>query len=113
MGGAILPGLGMAARALAAGTAKLPVVELAGATGMPGRDTEIAIRTGLRVGAAGAVQHLLTEAQVAPSCPVYLTGQEAPHLAEHLRRPTRAQPGLGILGVALAVRAAPPRKRDF
>lgn len=112
LGGAILPGLDMGSRALASGTAKLPVVDLAGATGMPGKSTEIAIRNGLLIGAAGAVSRLLSDAGVEDSVPLYLTGQDAPHLAEHLKRPTRAQPGLGILGVALAVRAAPPAKRD-
>ena len=111
LGGAILPGLGMGARALASGTAKLPVVDLAGETGMPARTTETAIRSGLLTGAAGAVARLLADAGVAPERPLYLTGQDAPHLAPHLQRPTRAQPGLGILGVALAVRAAPPKKR--
>ena len=104
-------GLSMGARALASGTAKLPVVELAGETGMPGKSTETAIRSGLLLGAAGAVTRLLADAGVGPQVPLYLTGQDAPHLAPHLDRPTRPQPGLGILGVALAVRSAPPTKR--
>ena len=111
VGGAILPGLAMGARALASGTAKLPVVELAGEAAMPAKSTETAIRSGLLLGAAGAVNHLLALSGVAEDTPVYLTGQDAPHLAPHLGRATRSQPGLGILGVALAVRGAPPKKR--
>jgi pantothenate kinase type III len=107
-GGAILPGLGLGARALAEGTARLPRIDLAGEAGMPARDTERAIRTGLLLGAAGAAGHLLELAGVGPEDPVYLTGQDAPHLAPHLTRPARAHPGLGILGVALALRASPP-----
>jgi pantothenate kinase type III len=109
MGGAILPGLGLGAKALAEGTAKLPLIDLKGVAGMPARDTDSAIRTGLLAGAAGAVEHLLLQADVAESQPVYLTGQDAAHLAPHLTRPVRPHPGLGIYGIALAVRAAPPR----
>jgi type III pantothenate kinase len=109
VGGAIAPGLGMGARALAEGTARLPRIPLEGEAGMPARDTGRAIRTGLLVGGAGAVERLLADGGVEETTPVYLTGQDAPHLAPHLRRPVRPHPGLAILGVALAVRAAPPR----
>ena len=109
LGGAILPGLGLGAKALAEGTAKLPLIDLKGAAAMPARNTDSAIRTGLLWGAAGAVEHLLTKAGVGASTPVYLTGQDAAHLAPHLSRPIRTHPGLGIFGIALAVRAAPPR----
>lgn len=109
LGGAILPGLGLGATALASGTARLPKIELAGPVTMPARDTEDALRAGLRLGAAGAIERLLLEAGVSAETPVYLTGQDAPHLQPHIGREMRSQPGLGILGVALAVRAAPPR----
>lgn len=109
LGGAILPGLGLSARSLAEGTARLPMIELAGQAGMPAIDTDCAIRTGLLVGGAGAVERLLSDAHVSLDSPVYLTGQDAPHLAPHLIRTVRTHPGLGILGIALAVRAQPPR----
>jgi type III pantothenate kinase len=108
-GGAILPGLGLGARALAEGTARLPLVALEGDATMPARETATAIRAGLRVGAAGAVERLLEEAGVGAGVPVYLTGQDARWVQPHLRRSVRVHPGLGILGVALAVRAHPPR----
>jgi type III pantothenate kinase len=108
-GGAILPGLGMGARSLAEGTARLPLIQLAGEAGMPAPDTDRAIRTGLLMGGAGAVERLLEEARVGDGTPVYLTGQDAAHLQPHLRRSVRSHPGIGILGVALAVRAHPPR----
>ncbi len=88
---------------------RLPDVQLAGEVGMPARHTEEAIRTGLRLGAAGAVERLLAEAGVEDSMPVYVMGQDAAHLTPHLRRAVRSLPGIGILGVALAVRAHPPR----
>ena len=109
LGGAILPGLGLGARALAEGTAKLPLVDLKGIAGMPARDTDSAIRTGLLLGAAGAVEHLLAKAGVTEATHTYLTGQDAGHLAPHLSRTVRTHPGLGIYGIALAVRRAPPR----
>lgn len=109
IGGSIGPGLGLGAKALAEGTARLPLIDLKGAAGMPARDTDSAIRTGLLVGAAGAVERLLADGGVAADAHVYLTGQDAAHLEPHLRRTVRPHPGLGILGVALAVRARPPK----
>ena len=109
VGGAIAPGLGLGAKALADGTARLPLVDLKGDASMPARDTEPAIRAGLLLGAAGAVERLLEAGGVGADTPVYLTGADAPHLQPHLRRAVRPHPGLGILGVALAVRASPPR----
>jgi type III pantothenate kinase len=109
VGGAIAPGLGLGAKALAEGTARLPLIDLKGPSGMPARDTDSAIRTGLLLGAAGAVERLLLEAGIDEGVHVYLTGQDAQHLQPHLRRVVRPHPGLGILGVALAVRASPPR----
>jgi pantothenate kinase type III len=103
LGGAILPGLTLGMRALAAGTARLPVVTLEGPVGMPARDTETAIRTGILLGAAGAIGHLLAEAGRA-DVPVFLTGQDAGLLVERLGRPVRRHPGLGLLGAAVAAR---------
>ncbi len=108
-GGAIAPGLGLGARALAEGTALLPRIALPGEAVMPAPDTERAIRAGILLGAAGAVERLLEEAGLGSQVPVYLTGQDAPHLQPHMRCAVRVHPGLGILGAALAVRARPPR----
>jgi type III pantothenate kinase len=104
VGGAILPGLMLGMKALAAGTALLPEVALEGLVKMPALDTETALRTGIVLGAAGAVDRLLAEAGVAGSLPLYLTGQDAKVLAPHLGRTHRLHPGLGLLGIALAVR---------
>lgn len=112
LGGAIAPGIGMAFRALAEGTARLPLVTPGGAAGMPGKDTEGAIRAGVLLGAAGAIERLLAEGGVTDGMPVYLTGQDAPAVRALVRRELRFHQGLGILGVALAVRRAPPRTRS-
>lgn len=103
LGGAILPGLTLGMRALAAGTARLPVVRLDGDLAMPARDTETAIRTGVVLGAVGAIRHLLDRAGQGDA-PLFLTGNDAALLEERLERPVRRHPGLGLLGAAVAVR---------
>lgn len=104
VGGAILPGLTLGMKALAAGTALLPEVVLEGPVAMPARDTETALRTGLVLGAAGAVERLLLAAGVPAELPLYVTGQDAKVLSAHLGRPHRLHPGLGLLGIARAAR---------
>src|SRR5438552_8962935 len=107
LGGAILAGLSLAAKALTLGAEKLPLVDLKGATPVPALDTETAIRAGVVVGAAGAVERLVEGMRPAATCPVFLTGADAPILSPHLRFPHRTHGGLVLLGVALAVRRAP------
>lgn len=58
LGGAILPGLGLAAAALAEGTARLPRVDLELPAEAIGTDTVAAIRSGLVIGHVGAVREL-------------------------------------------------------
>lgn len=60
LGGAILPGLGLASGALAEGTARLPRVELALPREAIGVDTLGAIRSGVVIGHIGAVRELAT-----------------------------------------------------
>lgn len=112
LGGAIGAGMGLATQALAAGTARLPRIDLAGEAGMPARSTESAMRAGIVLGTAGAIERLLEAAAWAAEAPVYLTGQDAPHVHPLIRREVRLHPGLALLGAALAVRRAPPLKAD-
>jgi type III pantothenate kinase len=68
LGGAILPGPALMARALAEGTSKLPAVAaLVGGElpAMPGRSTEAAIAAGIGHGVRGAVARLVAEARAA------------------------------------------------
>jgi type III pantothenate kinase len=58
LGGAILPGLALAADALAEGTARLPRVELRLPTEAVGADTASAIASGVVIGHVGAVREL-------------------------------------------------------
>jgi type III pantothenate kinase len=59
LGGAILPGLGLAAAALAEGTARLPRVELALPGDAIGADTEGAMQSGIVIGHLGSVRELV------------------------------------------------------
>lgn len=104
LGGAILPGLTLGMRALAAATARLPVINLEGVVEVPARDTETAIRTGILEGAAGAVERLLGRFGSGDAT-IFLTGNDAGLLEPRLQRPTRRHPGLGLLGAALAARS--------
>ncbi len=101
LGGAILPGLSLSVRALAAGTARLPVVSLDGEAGFPARNTEDAIRAGVLEGAVGAVERLVGAGAPA-GAQIFLTGSDAGHLAPRLTLPSRRHPGLGLLGAAAA-----------
>lgn len=106
LGGAILPGLTLGMRALAAATALLPVVNLQGTVDVPARDTETAIRTGVVLGAVGAVEHLVGRFGRRDAV-VFLTGSDAPLLAPRLGITHRTHPGLGLLGAAIAAGRGP------
>ncbi len=104
LGGAIFAGIGLGMKALAAGTAQLPVVDLRGNVEVPGRDTTGALRAGLLVGTAGAVERLVRDISKGATLPVFLTGQDGPLLSPHLEVAHRLNLGLGIYGTAVAVR---------
>lgn len=79
LGGAIGPGLGLSAEALARGCAQLPHVRLAGPTPVIGKDTEAAIRAALYHGFLGFVERLVTETarELGGGAAVYATGGDA------------------------------------
>jgi type III pantothenate kinase len=58
LGGAIMPGLGLAADTLAEGTARLPRIDLDMPVSAIGADTDAAIRSGVVIGHIGAVREL-------------------------------------------------------
>jgi type III pantothenate kinase len=60
LGGAILPGLALAADSLAEGTARLPRVELDLPADAIGSDTTAAIQIGLIIGQIGAIREIVT-----------------------------------------------------
>ncbi len=74
LGGAILPGLGLAAAALAEGTSRLPRVELDLPTEAIGVDTVSAIQSGVVVGHLGSVREIVAHmrARIARDVPLGL-----------------------------------------
>lgn len=112
LGGAILPGPDLMARALADGTAQLPPVDLPADAPPVGRSTEQAIAAGVLVGAAGAVAALVAGARrsVGPDAPVLVTGGGAGRLVAHLPADCRqVVPDLVLEGLVIAYREWRPR----
>jgi type III pantothenate kinase len=61
LGGAIMPGVGTSAEALASHTAKLPRVEISRPAAVVGKNTVESIQSGLFHGHVGAIRHMLAE----------------------------------------------------
>lgn len=117
-GGAILPGIGMGARALHTFTDLLPQLELDELSSPPpdpvGRDTLSAIHSGLFWGAVGAMRELVYRTRQTSSVEplVLLTGGAAPVVADLLAgepAPVSVQhePFLILSGILLASRTNP------
>jgi type III pantothenate kinase len=110
VGGAILPGVGLSARALAEHTDVLPLVSLENLEQLPeplGKSAVPAIQSGLFWGAVGGIRELVTRfSDGLPELPdVFLTGGASPHVAEALadgRHTVRHLPHLVLSGIALA-----------
>lgn len=110
-GGAILPGIGMAARAMHAFTDLLPLVDLSELATPPaplGTATVPAMQSGLFWGAVGAVRELIRRlaADEADRVEVFLTGGAAPSLANALSDTARYVPHLTLAGIALTAASA-------
>jgi len=84
LGGAIAPGLGIAAEALFSRTAKLPRIELAAPPKAIGRNTIHSMQSGLVLGYVGLIEGLVTRirAELGGQAKVIGTGGIAPLLAE-------------------------------
>ena len=83
LGGAIAPGLGIAAEALTQRTAKLPRIDLVRPPSVIGRNTIQAMQSGLLFGYVGLVEGLVARfrAELGPELKVIATGGLAPLLA--------------------------------
>ncbi|MBM4018957.1 MAG: type III pantothenate kinase [Planctomycetes bacterium] len=113
LGGAILPGLAMMARALAGGTALLPEVALPEIAPGIGRTSEEAIAAGILHGTGGAVATLVLLAGklLGGNAAVLLTGGDAPRLARFLPPDCgKVFPDLVLEGLAIAYRERPARQ---
>jgi type III pantothenate kinase len=109
LGGAILPGPALMARALADGTSRLPeVAALADAPPpLPARSTRSAIAAGIGWGMRGAVERIVAEAQrpYAGAAQVILTGGSAGMVRDCLPGAVEL-PDLVLAGIALAAEPA-------
>ena len=106
-GGAILPGLKLAAESLGWGTDQLPTVDIAGFDEVPpflGKDTVQAIRVGLYWGTVGAIERIVEgmRAQLSEPSEIFLTGGGGDLIAKQLRTASRYVPTLVLEGLALA-----------
>jgi len=109
-GGAILPGIGMSARALYEFTDLLPLIEpdeLLTAPPPVGEATDAAMRSGLFWGAVGSIRELVARlgTDAARPAQVFLTGGAGPIVAELLGPDAAHVPHLTLAGIALAARA--------
>lgn len=106
MGGSILPGLEMQARALHTGTAQLPQVSLSSPQGPYGVNTEDAIRHGIVFGVVGGLREIVeryaTELNSWPD--LIATGGNAELIRENCDFIDRLVPDLCIRGVGVAYR---------
>jgi type III pantothenate kinase len=107
VGGSILPGLGMSARALHEFTDLLPLVEVTERPEPLGKSTLAAISSGLFWGAVGAMREVMVRLADAPiESQVFLTGGGAPVFAVALGEvspvPIEFVPHLTLAGIALA-----------
>jgi type III pantothenate kinase len=107
-GGAILPGIGMSARALAEQTDALPQVDVTRQEIAPpalGKSTETAIQAGLYWGALGAIRELILRLSSGlwQHPQVFVTGGAGQRVAAALsqERPVQHVPHLVLAGIAL------------
>jgi type III pantothenate kinase len=110
LGGAIVPGPALMARALAEGTSRLPEVaalDHALPPAMPGRSTQAAIAAGIGWGIRGAVTRLVAEAQkpLGGGAAVILTGGSGGLVRDCLPDALEL-PDLVLTGIALAAEQA-------
>lgn len=106
LGGAIMPGIGMSARALHEFTDLLPLLDMVALSDPPaalGTGTESAMRSGIFWGAVGGIRRLIEElsATCGGSPQVYLTGGAAPSVAPLIAPGTAYYPHLTLAGIAL------------
>ncbi|WP_447975568.1 type III pantothenate kinase [Nitrospira sp. Kam-Ns4a] len=106
LGGAIAPGLAIAADALTARTAKLPKVDLVRPKTVIGRDTTSSIQAGLIFGYTGLVDEIVTRMQreLSHQPKVIATGGLASIIAPESRTIQEVRPFLTLEGLALLYR---------
>ncbi|MDD3885979.1 MAG: type III pantothenate kinase [Victivallaceae bacterium] len=108
-GGAIAPGRSLMRRALANGTAQLPLTDLSKSGMLPGFNTADAIRFGVDSGAIGMLRELLQRAMAAngftaAETTVYIAGGDAPFFAAGFPEYRPAPADFTLLGLLAVYR---------
>jgi type III pantothenate kinase len=103
LGGAIAPGLDIAAAALFSATAKITRVELVAPHTAIGKSTVTAVQSGLIFGTAGLIDGLVERVidELGGDAHVVGTGGLAPVVLEHSRTIEKIEPVLTLLGLRL------------
>jgi type III pantothenate kinase len=106
LGGTILPGMALSARALHEYTAQLPLVEIGRPTEVLGKDTASAIRNGIFAMMAGALREITERyaADIGKWPPLVVTGGDAEAIAGACDFVDRIAPDLVLDGLVIAWR---------
>ncbi len=104
LGGSILPGISLAAHALAKGTALLPSLAVREPGSAIATSTTAAITSGVARGLAGAIDRLVSDmaAELGGCEHIILTGGDTDRLAALCNTPMAVRPMLTLRGLALA-----------
>ena len=103
VGGYIVPGPGMMAKALARDTALVRVTGDLARDLLPGRDTSQAVRRGTTAMLVSFIEWSVAQFSRGESPVVFLTGGDAENVAGGLSLPVRVEPDLVFDGLALAL----------
>lgn len=108
LGGTIMPGMAMCARALHEHTAQLPLVEVGEPTETVGKDTSSAIRNGIYAMMAGALREITERyaTEIGKWPPLIVTGGDAEAVAHACDFVDRIVPDLGLDGLVIAYQQA-------
>ncbi len=100
-GGAIMPGIRLAAEALGRGTSKLPTVDLIEPKGVIGGTTVESIRSGLIYGYLGGIAALVERAreEIGSACNVVSTGGDATWFKDKMPYLHAVEPDLTLYGL--------------
>jgi len=103
LGGAIAPGIGIAAEALFQRTAKLPRIDLVRPPGVIGKNTVQSMQSGMLFGYVGLVEGMVARfrAELGPQMRVIATGGLAPLLAAETTVIEAVEPWLTLEGLRL------------
>jgi type III pantothenate kinase len=103
LGGAIAPGVGIAAHALFSATALLPIVELVTPPAAIGKRTALSVQSGIIFGTAALVDGLIERIgdELGSDVLVVATGGLAPTIVRHCRRIDKIEPILTLSGLRL------------